>query len=70
MISRSTLRAIDASSGATSRVTMRAIGAFGQAIDQAVADFAAGAGDEDDRFAHLAIIPAAIVAAWGTAGSG
>ena len=35
---------------------MAAIAAFGQAIDQAVADLAAGAGDEDNWFSHPRII--------------
>ena len=34
----------------------RAVGLLGEAIDQAVADLAAGAGDEHDRFAHARII--------------
>ena len=56
MTSRSTLRAMVWSSRATSIVTMRAVAALGEAIDEAVADFAAGAGDEDNWFAHARII--------------
>ena len=37
-------------------VTMAAIAAFGEPIDEAVADLAAGAGDEHDRLAHARII--------------
>ena len=35
-------------------MTMRAIAAFGEPIDQAVTDFAAGAGDEHNWFTHAA----------------
>ena len=60
MISRSTFEAIDESRRLDVERHDRALGAFGETLDEAVTDLAAGPGDEDDRFAHPGIIPAAI----------
>ena len=56
--SRATSGARLASSGLTSRVTTEPLAGLGEPGDQAVADLAAGAGDEDDGLAHRHILAA------------
>ena len=54
MISRSTFAGHPRIEAADVERDDRAVAAFGQSRDEAVADLAAGAGDEDDRFTHAA----------------